>query len=704
MSQISENLFSAIDIILDQRLSQLSFDKTMPGIIEQVDARNSSKFYIRANGVLYTAYGNPEYKKGDQVYIMTPQNDEAVEKIIVGRLSAPQRNSVASSLENSLVIYKRLNMNDLSIEVEDFVTMPKKFIFSANINIDNATTIEGEIKIKFIYASGENEVFIFNTNDFFGTVSSGDSTYQEKIFDILQPQELSSIEISPSIFTLENISLIFGDSIEDYSGDQVIIKTVNKLTYFTETQKELYFSYLIYNKTGLVQKINPQYIQWQRYLITSGSNESIDTYWGRIGEASLEDGNISDVYNLSTIISRPYDKIRANIGGIASNIITFSNSSWSADDPFEESIVVGSNYSLIVNMQYKDDEKGAKNVITRGYGGEYLLKAAIRDSYSNSEIVNNEGLASFIKYELLYSKNISLNGNKIIPKNNSDIATGIVKASCIYNGILYENYISIGWRIDNQYASFHGPTVVTYNAQGAKPAYDSSSYEIYSPTNQLFSSLTWGVTHNQPFYPALNTENVLIPSGTYIEGLEKGFSVIAKNGNSIIWQQPIIIRKEGSVEASKDLELSDGTQINNSILNLLYLITEMLNGIVIGQANDDKTGVFGVVDNKKVFELTNKTINILDKYLRLDLEDNESSVRQINSEAYVTNGTAADAGFQLDLKNNKFTTPFATFGNKDDTTIIFASDSKPHEEQDNFLVTLGFLREKGIITEEGENG
>ena len=71
-----EQFFQSVDIILTQRLNDLSFDKTVVMTITD-DSDKSRGHYIVSNGTLeFDAYStDTEYKKDDQVRITILNND-----------------------------------------------------------------------------------------------------------------------------------------------------------------------------------------------------------------------------------------------------------------------------------------------------------------------------------------------------------------------------------------------------------------------------------------------------------------------------------------------------------------------------------------------------------------------------------------------------------------------------------------------------
>ena len=84
--QISETLFSAIDIILAERLRNISFDQTIECIITDASKCINGEYTVSDAGVQYQAYSNlTTYEVGDHVLVTIPQGDYDNQKIILGK-------------------------------------------------------------------------------------------------------------------------------------------------------------------------------------------------------------------------------------------------------------------------------------------------------------------------------------------------------------------------------------------------------------------------------------------------------------------------------------------------------------------------------------------------------------------------------------------------------------------------------------------
>ena len=86
MSNITQDLFAAIDMIVQKRMNEMSFDTTIVGEIKE---KKTDHYMVQHGNTAYIAYAlnNESYLVGDQVYITIPQGDYNAKKIIVGKVS-----------------------------------------------------------------------------------------------------------------------------------------------------------------------------------------------------------------------------------------------------------------------------------------------------------------------------------------------------------------------------------------------------------------------------------------------------------------------------------------------------------------------------------------------------------------------------------------------------------------------------------------
>lgn len=103
MADIGEKIFEAIDIIIQERISGLKFDKTITGVIESIEGTaeegKENTYIVNDGSTKYTAYSNNVYKVNTSVYVSIPNGDYTQKKFITG-YSVSSTNDDASLLNN----------------------------------------------------------------------------------------------------------------------------------------------------------------------------------------------------------------------------------------------------------------------------------------------------------------------------------------------------------------------------------------------------------------------------------------------------------------------------------------------------------------------------------------------------------------------------------------------------------------------------
>ena len=87
VSELSEQLFEAIDAIVKERLRHLDFDKTIIATITDTSKSLYGRYQVTTDSnIIFTAYADiTSYNLGDKVYIRIPGGDYTKQKVITGR-------------------------------------------------------------------------------------------------------------------------------------------------------------------------------------------------------------------------------------------------------------------------------------------------------------------------------------------------------------------------------------------------------------------------------------------------------------------------------------------------------------------------------------------------------------------------------------------------------------------------------------------
>lgn len=107
MNNISEQLLQAMDIVMEQKLTQLQFDKTIQAKVYSVVDIDTGEYKVRYNGNIFSAFSNDTsktYKVNDAVYVSVPEGNFSNKKLITSLITANSlSSSQLSNLSNSMM-------------------------------------------------------------------------------------------------------------------------------------------------------------------------------------------------------------------------------------------------------------------------------------------------------------------------------------------------------------------------------------------------------------------------------------------------------------------------------------------------------------------------------------------------------------------------------------------------------------------------
>lgn len=654
MNQISENILTAIDIVVQERLKNLSYDKTeLCIILEQI---TSNKYLVEHKGLSFQAYGESVYSVGEQVYVTSPQNDSYSAKIIIGKYIKEPNTLSSVSLQDNLILFSEEKIDNI-LEIgnlitrsfSDYVNLPTHFGLFCDISCETISD-NANFNLQINIYNKNNEIVqtdIFTQKDLLGNIKQLINSKQEKLFR-LTANEINRLELNLTgegflSLSISNIYLRFGNHIKDYSTPGLYINTINNLEYTSENNNKLIYCSLIKQASnGILYKDTSPNFNWQDYIITSYLTEDMDAAWSSVSQ--------NDIYHsfIFNVEKYPYKKIRAieNETNQISNILTFTNTSKSAPtDIFDTENLLGTEYELVVEMSTVDQVVFPKNIFTKSYSN-YLLFAELRDKYSNAEITNSNDKDLKITYSLELSKNINLeeDSSQITVSDSSNKAYGILKAIATYLNKTYITYVSLGWRENENYDTFQGATIVIYNNNGVEPQWNQSAYELYKGA-AADTNIIWSINQTAIGYPTITIDKKLKPYSSYVDSLSKDLTITAKNASTAVWIQPIILIKELLTEG----ETGDTTGISgidNTILSALKSTDSGLSGVIIGQ-QDDKIGLF-LLDKGNINSfLTNNTFLLRNQQLKLIGEEFTDTDYVIANQKYIDDNLLKEA----DIRN-----------------------------------------------------
>ena len=297
MSNVSENLFQAMDIIIAERLNGLNYDKTILCKIEDDSKKDKGEYVVTDGSSTFIAISKDDtYTKGASVYVTVPTGDFNQQKLIVGRYIAnnEQYATYQAPFELYIDITENLIEDDVSTGLlANGETLEKliwtwykpqgqglrgytrlgfnaKFrswlaalepiagVYGVRIDIEGTektTTEESDIH--------KNYKYFLTSDEFYGDPYNFDVFYsQEKVFDISKIAEITRIQVTfyqdkgsfidkekEAIVSvdengnalmdnlwIDDVFLSVGYAVQDFDSDTVLLYTFDSLTYAAESE------------------------------------------------------------------------------------------------------------------------------------------------------------------------------------------------------------------------------------------------------------------------------------------------------------------------------------------------------------------------------------------------------------------------------------------------------------------------------------
>lgn len=127
-TELSEQLFQAIDAIVIERLRVLPYDKTVVAtIIENKDAPYGKYRVTTDDNITFYAYADiATYPLQEKVYVRIPQNDYTKQKVITGRYIQENRPTKITEVKSEEMTLLKKNYNKQLQTLQDELTAIKK--------------------------------------------------------------------------------------------------------------------------------------------------------------------------------------------------------------------------------------------------------------------------------------------------------------------------------------------------------------------------------------------------------------------------------------------------------------------------------------------------------------------------------------------------------------------------------------------------
>lgn len=268
---IIEDVLGAIDIISQAKLNDMKFNKTDLCTIEKVVNKEKGEYLVASGAMKYTAWaqGEATYREGNSVYVLVPNGDYNVEKIIVGRYSASDSGVVetlspldvvmnmsgelvSDSSEKELVANGNIVEQSIAIDTETLFTGYDSICMIADFKT-NIVANAGSYGLKLViqYEGDDKETeFYLDSSDMVGDPYAFDSYFNQVKGFVLDPKKTFKV-VGLSFYQLKdfmdfenkpltkkednlfvkNVSVSLGINIENYTDDKVMLFVDGDKTY-----------------------------------------------------------------------------------------------------------------------------------------------------------------------------------------------------------------------------------------------------------------------------------------------------------------------------------------------------------------------------------------------------------------------------------------------------------------------------------------
>lgn len=311
----SESILQGIDILVQKRLEELQFDRTIDGVINRVIDAVGGVYEVATATITFTAKGDQRYRKGDRVMVNIPQNDYTRTKTIIGYAANEGENNTVnyfvSPISRMIDVTGDLIGNgsyglvattgDTPSQIEIEASLPANTSGFSYLGLygDFKTALSGydiktgiygvKCQVKFTDENDSAQVadYDFNNTKFFGNRYSSIFSPQSVLLQLPNYKTIDSIKVYfyqdgnfsgggyvpkgiENLF-VENLGLSLGLPIEG-AGERILIYTPSNNTYSGESQKPLRLRWFTVEDGVATEQLTiPENVilRWYRYTGTT---------------------------------------------------------------------------------------------------------------------------------------------------------------------------------------------------------------------------------------------------------------------------------------------------------------------------------------------------------------------------------------------------------------------------------------------------
>lgn len=220
MNEIANNILTAIDVIVDKKIADMTFDRTVVVTVQQCVDSLIGKYRVYYQGESFTALAitGMSFNPGDKVRMLVPDNDLSQDKYLLGLIDASKHSITPASISDN---YIKISENIVAEHEEQEFDFKNAVLYDALAQTTNAPlridfeefdrTIKGAnaliasvdvktqfplvdkngqdmrysgnygLKFSFEYNNGSHKDFLFDSANFTGSIYNLNS-YTSQIF------------------------------------------------------------------------------------------------------------------------------------------------------------------------------------------------------------------------------------------------------------------------------------------------------------------------------------------------------------------------------------------------------------------------------------------------------------------------------------------------------------------------------------------
>ena len=354
MDNLTENLFDAIQTIVDKTIENQSYNKTIQATIIDNSASSEGKYTLTDGSVTFTAYSSTEdYNVEDSVYVLLLNGDFTGQKIIIGKQIVTKQDTFVSLdsfkslidisnnlIESNVPITSALVANSAELNKQEILLWEKEFktpiVGFSKLGVaaefmswlSSFKTVSGTYGLCIqIYVKGQKYPYLlyFTNKDMFGDTFNFSAYYkQNKVFDISEINNITNISIyffqeTNSFINQDNNLIMPVDGLGNVVADNLFVRNpyicfgYDKSEFNSDIVRLYTSDDLTYSSTyPYGKKITLKWFHYEGEEVTEITQDSAYNFEIRWYQYQLGSNSDSTALNFDPYVSANWEYITSN--------------------------------------------------------------------------------------------------------------------------------------------------------------------------------------------------------------------------------------------------------------------------------------------------------------------------------------------------------------------------------------------------------